>query len=187
MTTPPTGPAFADYHHDLTAIQPTKTRRDRREVTAPDAGAQPAPVIASAPQIVYLPAPAPIYYGDHGGRRHQGSDSPEHRKHERSSPSPPLVAIFYPLVGDWLLSLEQKDGAEKRDFISMRGKFAAESYLDMNIQDLSRIPRDSLGKRGFEFLMAEVSFLLKWLDVSIEELKHSHKSGRGEGKRPKHR
>ena len=184
---PPTGAAFSDYHHDPKAIiQPTKTRKDRNEINAvPDSGAQ-LPAHPPAPQIVYLPAPAPIYYRG-GGRLHQGSDSPEPQKRGRASSSPPLVHVSYPLVEDWLMSLKLKEGADKRDFMSMRNKFAAEKYLDMNIQDLSRVPHTSLGKHGFEFLLAEVSFLLKWLDTSMDELDYSHNSGRVEGKKPRRR
>jgi len=82
----------------------------------------------------------------------------------------------------WLQSLEVLHGAEKHDFPSMPQKFVAHCYLEMDLDDLAALPHDDFGKKGFEFNLAEVSFLQKWLGVSMAKLRP--KSGRG--KRSKH-
>ena len=71
----------------------------------------------------------------------------------------------------WLESLEIKSGAKKQDFPSMRQKFAAHCYLEMNLDNLAALPRNDFGKNGFEFNLGEVSFLQKWLEVSMAKLR----------------
>ena len=82
----------------------------------------------------------------------------------------------------WLDSLELEIGAKKQDFPSMHQKFAVHCFLEMNLDDRAALPYDDFGKKGFEFNLAEVSFLQKWLEVSMAKLRP--KSGRGE--RSKH-
>jgi len=94
----------------------------------------------------------------------------------------PIQEPAIPLVESWLESLEDKSGAEKWDFTSMREKFVAHCFLEMDLDDLAALPHDDFGKKGFEFNLAEVSFLQKWLEVSMAMLRP--KSGRG--KRSKH-
>ena len=163
-------------------IQAGPVRKDRREVPVPDGAAQqPVPTAPLGPQIVYLPAPAPVYYG----RGHTRSESsPDDRRYKRSR-SPPLDLVTYPSVEDWLATLQFKDGAEKRDFSAMREKFQLHEYLEMDICDLSKIPHKGFGKDGFQFLLAESSFLLKWLEVTLTELRppSHYNSRRGEEKR----
>ena len=69
----------------------------------------------------------------------------------------------------------------------MREKFDLHKYLEMTICDLSKVPHAGFGKDGFGFLMAETSFLLKWLEVTMLELRppSPYRSHRAEVKRPR--
>ena len=64
----------------------------------------------------------------------------------------------------------------------MHQKFAVHCFLEMNLDDCAALPHDDFSKKGFEFNLAEVSFLQKWLEVLMAKLRP--KSGRGE--RSKH-
>ena len=141
-----------------------------------------APIPAPVPQVVYLPES----FRPHRRRRSNddGSYSPEYRtkRARKSSPlSEPTSLQSFPTVEDWLASVRTNHGAEKRDFTAMGAKFEAQDYLPMDISDLAALPHDAFGKDGFNFTLAEVSFLRKWLDIRMEELRPS-KLSRGGGK-----
>lgn len=178
VTAPPKSTAFADFHHNNFPVShDIHTRKDRRnigpvEIQAP---AQ-VPVPPVAPQFIYIPAP-PIPL-DHRRRRHSVSSSQDYYEADRHGDS----SHIYPSVRDWLSSLETKVGADKRNFPSIRAKFDFHEYLEMDLDDLAGVPRSEYGEAGFKFNMAEVSFLFKWLEVSMAE----YKTSRHNRKRTKH-
>ena len=183
--TPPNTAPFSDFHYGPPAVPLfTKTRTDRREVAAPPA---PAPIpVPQYPQVIYLPQPDT--YRHQRVHRNTDSSSSEVVSRDKRSSSPFLQAgrepLPFPTVEDWLGSIQTKDGAEMRDFPAMSDKFDAHLFLAMGIDDLARLPHEAFGKNGFDFVLAEVSFLRKWLDIRMAELRP--KSSRREAKRARH-
>jgi hypothetical protein len=138
ITAPPMSTAFANFHHNSLPIsQFTNTRKDRQNTVPPVH----APIPPIAPQFIYLPAPPTTYHHARKHSRDTNTSLPDHYQSERQGHSPPLPAHAYPSVGDWLTSLETKVGAEKCDFPSMQAKFQSYEYLEMDLDNLSGIPR----------------------------------------------
>ena len=161
---PPNTVPFADFHHGPPQVPPfMKTRKDRREVSL--AAPAPVPIPAPPPQVVYLPAPYP---SRRRARADSYSSSPENWKQQAPSSGQDLLL---PSVQNWLASLTDKPGAGKRNFPSMSDKLNAEDYLEMDVGDLAALPHEAFGDPGFKFTLAEVSFVRKWLDITMEELR----------------
>ena len=144
-------------------------RKGRREVTT--GVADQAMFAQPLPQIIYLPAPPKR------GRR----DSYSEEEGQKSSSSlshvkAPVVAVEFPSIDLWLLTLEMKPKAHLRDFESMRNKFMAQDYLTMGVDDLATIPRSDFGMDGFGFNLAEVTFICKCLDETMNELRPGSKN-----------
>ncbi|KAF8531046.1 hypothetical protein JB92DRAFT_3105801 [Gautieria morchelliformis] len=128
----------------------TKTRKDRRYIPAVLDASVPVHPCAQ-PRAVYLPS---------GG----ATSSPDYHHSGKRTHSPLLPADKLPSVGEWLTSLQTKSGAERRDFPAIRAKFDAHDFLTMDLADLAALPRSDYGANGFQFNLAEISFLTKWLE-----------------------
>ena len=173
ITSPPKTALFAPFHHTVpgAAAIVKNTRVDRRPILNAPADTTSANN-AVQPQFIIVPQ-----YGQSSPRRK--------RTHHSSSSDAPLSLsdedTEYPTVGDWLETLKDKPKAHIQDFEAIRGKFGAQKFLEMSIEDLSRVPREEL-RNGYHFLGAEIVFLTKWLEKAVGSLR-----GHSKHKRKKYR
>ncbi|KAF8513387.1 hypothetical protein JB92DRAFT_3116451 [Gautieria morchelliformis] len=77
-----------------------------------------------------------------------------------------------------------KTGAGRHDFPAIRAKFDAHDSLTMDLDDLVALPRSDYGVNGFQFNLAEISFLMKWLESCMNG--YASSLGSTSTKRAKH-